>query len=301
MDVLSAMRTFVKVAEMQSFAAVAAQADAPRSWVSRQMSQLEAHLKVQLLTRSTRRLALTSEGEAYLIACRDILERVEEAEGQLACAQQQLRGPLRLSLPHSFGLDVLMPELVAFQCAHPGIALDLDFSDRRVNLIEEQSDVALRITRDLHELDIVRRLGDVDMRLVASPAYWEQHGQPEHPQDLRGHRGLIYTMGARNAWRFLEGGHELLIDVPAVMQANSGPALVQAALAGLGVTLQPQFLVQNELASGRLVAALDDYRGPPLGVYAVLPSHRHVPQRVRALIEHLAVALAQRRPELIAS
>ncbi|MEJ7137419.1 LysR substrate-binding domain-containing protein [Amphibiibacter pelophylacis] len=299
MDLIVAMRTFVKVAEMQSFAAVAAQADAPRSWVSRQMSQLEAHLKVQLLTRSTRRLALTSEGESYLAACRDILQRIDEAESQLACTQHELRGPLRLSLPHSFGLDVLMPDLVAFQCAHPGITLDLDFNDRRVNLIEEQSDLALRITRDLHDLDIVRRLGSIDLRVVASPAYWDQTGRPDHPQALRTHRGLLYTSGQRNAWRFSEGGHELLVDVQPVLQASSGSALVQAALAGLGVTVQPQFLVHEHLASGRLEAVLDSHRAPPLGVYAVLPSQRHIPQRVRALIDHLAQSLEQRREWLV--
>ncbi len=176
MDRLDAMRLFVRVAELGSFSAVAQQLGVARSVVTRQIAALETHLGVKLMARSTRRLALTSAGSAYLEKCRVILNLVEAAEADVAEERLTPRGNIRISLPLSFGLKRLAPLLLDFSQRYPEVALDMDYSDRRVNLIEEGIDLSIRITRRLEPGDVARKIGVGHMLAVASPEYLARHG-----------------------------------------------------------------------------------------------------------------------------
>lgn len=293
MDRLDAMQLFVRVAELGSFAAAAQQLGVARSVVTRQIAGLEAHLGAKLMARSTRRLTLTSAGAAYLEKCRVILNLVEVAETGIAEEGLAPRGNIRLSLPLSFGLKRLAPLLLDFSRRYPEVMLDMDYSDRRINLIEEGLDLAIRVTRRLEAGDIARRLGACRMLTLASPDYLARHGRPAHPSELAHHLCLGYTnAGHTMSWQFAVDGQLVSTPVRSRLNANNGEVLTEAAALGLGITCQPDFIAEPFLAAGRVVEILTDFPGPELGVHALLPGNRHLPHRVRALIDHLAVGLA---------
>lgn len=293
MDRLDAMRLFLRVAELGSFSAVALQAGVARSVVTRQIAALETHLGVKLMARSTRRLALTSAGSAYLEKCRVILNLVEAAEADVAEERLIPRGNIRLSLPLSFGIRRLAPLLLDFSQRHPEVSLDMDYSDRRINLIEEGIDLAIRITRRLEPGDVARKIGAGRMLVVAAPEYLARHGRPQHPAELAHHECLGYThAGNPMPWQFLVNGQPENFPVRSRINANNGDVLAEAAAQGLGITLQPDFIVASYLDAGRVERILDDFAIPELGIYAMLPSNRHVPHRVRVLMDTLAAALA---------
>jgi DNA-binding transcriptional LysR family regulator len=292
MDRLDAMHLFVRVAELGSFAAVAQQLGVARSVVTRQIAGLEAHLGVKLMARSTRRLSLTSAGTAYLEKCRVILNLVEAAETDVAEERLTPRGNIRISLPLSFGLKRLAPLLLDFSQRYPEVGLDMDFSDRRVKLIEEGIDLSIRITRRLDGGDIARRIGSGRMQVVASPEYLARHGQPLHPSELIHHECLGYTAGGTaQHWQFLVNGQLESFPVRSRIHANNGDVLTEAAAQGLGITVQPDFIIEGLLTGGRIKAILQDFPIPELGIYAMLPSNRHVPHRVRVLMDFLAAGL----------
>lgn len=293
MDRLDAMHLFVRVAELGSFAAVAQQLGVARSVVTRQVAALEAHLGVKLMARSTRRLALTSAGTAYLEKCRVILNLVESAETDVAEERLTPRGNIRISVPLSFGLKRLAPLLLDFSQRYPEVALDMDFSDRRVKLIEEGIDLSVRITRRLEGGDVARRIGSGRMQVAASPDYLARHGRPQHPSELIHHECLGYTAGgAMPQWQFMVDGQLASFPVRSRIHANNGDVLTEAAAQGLGITVQPDFIIEDFLAAGRIEAILKDFPIPELGIYAMLPSNRHVPHRVRVLMDFLAARLA---------
>ena len=293
MDRLDAMQLFVRVAELGSFAGAAQQLGVARSVVTRQIAGLEAHLGVKLMARSTRRLALTSAGTAYLEKCRVILNLVEAAEIGVAEERQTPRGNIRISLPLSFGLKRLAPLLLDFSQRYPEVALDMDYSDRRVNLIEEGIDLSIRVTRRLDAGDVARRIGTSRMRVLASPDYLSRHGQPAHPAELAHHVCLGYTnAGAATTWQFVVDGQLENFPIRSRINANNGDVLTEAAAQGLGIACQPDFIAGSFIAAGRVVEILVDYPGPELGIYAMLPSNRHIPYRVRVLMDFLAARLA---------
>jgi DNA-binding transcriptional LysR family regulator len=293
MDRLDAMKLFVRVAELGSFAAVAQQLGVARSVVTRQIAGLEAHLGIKLMARSTRRLSLTSAGTAYLEKCRVILNLVEAAETDVAEERLTPRGNIRMSLPLSFGLKRLAPLLIDFSQRYPEVGLDMDYSDRRVKLIEEGIDLSIRITRRLDGGDVARKIGMGRMQVVASKNYLARHGRPQHPAELIHHECLGYTSGgiAQN-WEFQVDGQLQSFPVRSRINANNGDVLTEAAAQGLGITLQPDFIIDSFLADGRVEAILADFPVTELGIYAMLPSNRHIPHRVRVLMDFLAAGLA---------
>lgn len=293
MNLLDAMALFVRVVERGSFSATADQLGIGRSAVSRQVAALEDHLATKLFVRSTRRLSLTTAGTAYLEKCRVILQLVEEAEETVAEDGQTPSGHLRVSLPLSFGLRHLVQLLLEFSEAHSAIRLSLNFSDRQLHLIEEDIDLSVRITNQLQPHEIVRKLGESRLLTVAAPAYLAQHGRPQHPNDLARHACLGYSPDVNNQpWVYRIGGKAQTIYLPYRIQANNGDALSAAAVQGFGITLQPDFIVTDDLAAGRLETILEDFEPQALGIYAVLSSNRYMPYRVRALIEFLSERLA---------
>lgn len=291
MDRFEAMQTFVRVVEAGSFAAVAQQLQVARSVVTRQVAALEARLQVKLLTRSTRSLSLTAAGAAYLEQCRTILGLVDAAESGLA-EPEALGGRIRLGLPLAYGLGELMPALMDFAGRHPDVQLELHYSDQRANLVEAGLDLTIRITGKLQDSDIVRRLGRCRILTVAAPDYLARRGTPRRPQDLVRHDCLVYSLGPRRQrWDFQRAGQAVSVDVNARLVADNGTALVQAAARGLGVAIQPDFIVQPFLDSGQVVEILRGFEPPPLGIFAVLPSNRYIPRRVSALMDHLQAGM----------
>ena len=293
MDRLDAMHLFVRVAETGSFSGVAQQLGVARSVVTRQIAALEAHLGVKLMARSTRRLALTASGTAYLEKCRVILNLVEVAEADVAEERATPRGRIRVSVPLSFGLKRVAPLLLDFLRRYPEVGLDMDYSDRRANLIEEGIDLSIRIARRLEAGDVARRIGSGRMLVVAAPDYIARHGRPQHPAELAHHECLGYTAGNGSlAWQFLVDGQIESFPVRSRISANNGDVLTEAAAQGLGITCQPDFIADIFIAAGRVEAILADFPLPELGIYAVLPSNRHIPHRVRVLMDFLGERLA---------
>lgn len=292
MSRFDAMQTFVRVADLGSFAAAANHQGVSRSVVTRQIAALEAHLGVKLMVRTTRKLTLTSAGASYLDQCRTILDLVESAEADVMETRLTPHGNLRLSLPLSFGLRRIAPLLPRFQKTYPEINLALDFNDRHIDLIDEGVDLAIRVTSTLNPGDVMRKLGEIRLLTVASPGYLKTHGRPAHPHDLHDHCCLGYSASINNQpLRFIIDGKTENIHVPLRLQANNGDALAEAAAQGLGITVQPDFIVAEHLARGALESILDAYAPQCLGVYALLPSNRYLPLRVRVLLEFLAAEL----------
>lgn len=296
MDRLDAMRMFVRVAELGSFAAVAHQLGVARSVVTRQVAALEAHLGTRLMVRSTRRLALTSAGTAYLEKCRVILNLVDAAETDVAEERAVARGNIRVGLPLSFGLKRLAPLLLEFAERQPAVSLEMDYSDRRVDLVEEGFDLSIRITSRLAPSDVVRKLGTCRRVTVAAPAYLARHGRPQRPADLAAHECLAYSGDAKPVtWSYSSAGRVENVLVRSRYTANNGDVLVEAAAHGLGITLQPDFIADPYLEDGRLEQLLERFAPPELGVYALLPAARHMPYRVRVLIDFLSERLRPAR------
>lgn len=296
MDRLDSMRLFVRVAELGSFSAVAQQMNVARSVVTRQVAALEAHLGTKLLARSTRRLSLTSAGATYLEKCREILGLVDAAEAGLTEDSQAPRGHLRITLPFSFGIRQLMPMFGDFMVANPEITIELEFSDRRTNLIEGGFDLAIRITDRLEPGDVARKIGSSWSVVVAAPGYIKRHGRPRHPKDLIRHECFGYVLATRSSWAFSLDGKTEWFPVAGRLEANSGDALLAAAIGGLGITYLPTFIVETAVREHSLDILLPAFRAPELGIYAVFPSNRYVPHRVRALVEYLAQRIGSKPP-----
>jgi len=284
------------VAELGSFSAVAQQMNVARSVVTRQVAALEAHLGTKLLARSTRRLSLTSAGATYLEKCREILGLVDAAEAGLTEDSQAPRGHLRITLPFSFGIRQLMPMFGDFMVANPEITIELEFSDRRTNLIEGGFDLAIRITDRLEPGDVARKIGSSRSVVVAAPGYIKRHGRPRHPKDLIRHECFGYVLATRSSWAFSLDGKTEWFPVAGRLEANSGDALLAAAIGGLGITYLPTFIVETAVREHSLDILLPAFRAPELGIYAVFPSNRYVPHRVRALVEYLAQRIGSKPP-----
>jgi len=191
-------------------------------------------------------------------------------------------------MPLSFGLRHLLPLLMDFNVTYPEVITELDFTDHRINLVEQGLDLAIRITPRLHPLDVARRIGSSKLLLVASPDYLRRHGEPQHPAELAKRECLVYLPAQQGGWSFLVDGTMRTFPISGRMRANNGDALMEAAIRGLGITCQPSFIVASALKTGELQAILTDYPMPELGVFVLLPSNRYIPHRVRVLVDYLA-------------
>ena len=246
MNRLDAMHIFVRIAELGSFTAVAEQMGLARSVVTRQIAALESHLGVKLMVRNTRRLSLTSAGSAYLEKCKVVLDLIEAAEASVMEERLTPRGNIRIGVPLSFGLKKLTPILLEFSERYPDINLEIVFDDHQMNLIEEGIDLSIRIATQLAPGDIVRKLGSCRLFTVASPDYLKQYGRPSHPSELINHECLGYTLTASGmSWGFMVEGHLETFYIRSRIKANNGDALTEAAARGLGITRQPDFIVDD--------------------------------------------------------
>ena len=291
MDRLDAMQVFVRVAELGSFSAVAAQLDVARSVVTRQVAALEKRLGVKLIARTTRRLGLTAEGAGYLEKCREILNLVEASESALDGERATPRGHIRLGAPLAFGVRHVMPIVTDFVAAYPEVSIDLDLTDRRVNLVEEGIDLSVRITSQLDDTAVARKLSVCRSTVVASPEYLKKRGTPRHPDDLVKHECFGYTPAMRSMWPFMIDGALTWVPVRGRIQSNNGDALLEPVIRGRGIAYQPTFLTCDAVRTGKLKVILTRHPPAELGIYAIYPGNRYVPHRVRVLADFLAVRL----------
>ena len=289
MNQFEMMSLFVLVAELGSFAAAANQRGVARSVVTRQIAALEEHLGVQLIARSTRRQALTSAGKKYLEHSKVILDLVERSEAELNEEQVKPTGNLRISLPLSFGLRHLSDLLMQFAERYPAIHLDLEYSDRLVDVAAEGFDLAVRIAHELALSDIVRKIGTCRLIFVASPSYLARFGEPQSLEELTEHECLQYSNQSR--WMFSEGGKNISVNIKGRIKANNGDALAQASAAGIGISVMPDFIAKDYLRAGTLVELKHLEPQPPIGIYVALPSNSYIPERIRLLVDFLAQEL----------
>lgn len=297
MDRLLAMKVFTTVVESGAFSRAAEQLRLSATATSRHIAELEKHLGAQLLQRSTRKLNLTEIGTSYYDRCRQILADVDEAEAQAATQESQPKGMLRISLPHSFGLRYIAPLMPEFCQRYPDLQLELSFSDRTIDLVEEGIDMAVRITSELKTSLAARKLAPTSMVCCASPEYLALHGTPQHPDDLRQHNCLTYSYApSANLWTFTRDGKTHSVPVTGTLRANSGEMSRIAVTSGLGITTLPGFMICDELRSGSLISLLPDYPLPDLTVYAVyLPAARRA-VRIKVMVEYLWQALGRGQP-----
>ena len=294
---LEAWAIFAKVAEAGSFARAAEELQLSQATVSKAITRLETRIGTSLFHRTSRRMSLTAAGEAALQRAARILDEGEAVEAEVADRSAALRGLIRLAAPMSFGVSRLAPLLPAFMQAHPDVELDIQLSDQMVDLVAERFDMALRISTLADSSLRARQLCQVRILLVGSPAYFEAHGRPTHPRDLVQHRGFQYSYTrSGNTWRFRHPRHgEFAQTVPRQLQANNAEIFDAALQAGLGLALQPEFLVWEQLRDGRLQTAMDDWKVEPLALSIITPPGLHRPARVQALIDYLAQRL-EREP-----
>lgn len=296
-DRLRSMQIFVAVADAQSFTGAAQGLGLSRSMVSKLVMELETHLGARLLNRTTRRVSLTPTGVQYLERARRILADVSEAEDEVGEQATTLQGRIRLNAPMSFGISHVAAVVADFMLKHPAVQVDLVLNDRRIDLVEEGFDLAVRIGHLADSSLIARRLCVEPLVICASPDYLAKHGTPQTPADLAEHRCLdyVHSGGETAQWAFSapDGTAEVARIAP-VLRCNNGDAISVAAVQGLGIAEQPRFLVEQALASGRLVQVLEGYAAQDLPVAAVYPQARLMSARVRALIDHLVKALGRR-------
>jgi DNA-binding transcriptional LysR family regulator len=288
MDAYEEMRNFVRVVEAGSISAAADQLGLAKSGVSRRLADLENRLGVRLLTRTTRRSSLTEAGRTYYEGAVRLLSDVAELETLVANSDASLEGRLRLAAPLSFGLGHLAPAIEAFMRTHPGVLIDIDFSDRLVDLVAQGVDLAIRIAELRDSTLKARRICPIRLMLCASPAYVERHGEPERPEDLLNHRLLHYDIGGGPVLRLSDGhGGEQQLQVRPDLVANNGEFLRDMAIAGHGIVLAPTFITWQAVAAGELTPLLRDYWPRPLNAYAVYPQTRYLSRRARAFIDFL--------------
>ena len=289
MDRFQAIRAFVVVVEQGSFARAADRLDQSVSSVSRQIADLEAHLDARLLNRTTRRLSLTEAGRDFHERSVQLLADLDEAEQAAGGVGAAPRGTLKLTAPITYGVRVLAPRLASFTARYPDVRLDIELSDRAVDLVDEGFDLAVRIGAIRNPNLVARRVGETRLVCCASPAYLAAHGTPATPADLARHACLTYEYApVRSQWRFVDAnGAEQIAKVAGPMHGNNGEMLAALAAQGAGVTLEPDFIVEPLIASGRLVPILVGYEVPPIPVHAAYPSRRHLSAKVRAFIDHL--------------
>lgn len=288
MDRLAQDRMFLAVMDSGSFAAAARRMGCSSGQASKLVAGLEAELGVQLLNRTTRSLSPTEVGRAYHLRLRDLLAEYDALEAAVRDTSAALAGLLRLSAPETFGTSQLLPVLLDFGQRHPQIRLDVSFSDRAVNLIEEGFDMAVRIGETPDSGLMARRLCEARIVIVAAPAYLAARGRPDSPAALLGHDCILDT-NFRDAaqWRF-PGCPPVAVE-GRLRFSNAGASLA-AAEAGLGIARVPSFIAGPALRSGRIERLLAPWDMPPRPVHALYPPARHLAPKVRALIDHLAEA-----------
>jgi len=289
MNEFSQIKTFIALVENRSLSKAAEKMDIAVSAVSRRLKELEANLGVQLIQRTTRKMHLTEAGEKFYMRCERLLDELEEAKQEASNSATTLSGTLKIATPLSFGVAHLSPAIAAFMHLHPQIKIDLDMSDRRIDLVEEGLDLAIRIGTLQDSSLMARKLASVRHVVCASPDFFNRYGTPKTPQDLSYMPALCYgNLDQPDVWHYANKDNSpAKVKVPLRMRATNGDALVEAAVAGLGILCEPSFIVHGAVERGVLVPVLTEYQWYAMNIYAVYPQTKHVPARVRTFIDFL--------------
>ena len=294
MDRLGAIQVFAQVVESGSFAKAAERLGLSTSATSRHVADLEGHLQTRLLNRTTRRVSLTESGRAFYERAVQLLADLEEAEQEAARAAVVPRGTIRLTTSVNFGVRHLAPAIAEFLAQHAEVRFDVSLSDRMVDLVEEGFDLAVRIGPAGADNLVARKLGETRLVPCASPLYLSAHPAPKTPEELAGHNCFTYEyLAPRNLWRFRDSsGNERAVRVAGTLHSNNGDLLAEVAARGAGVVLEPAFIVGPDVRAGRLVPLLQDFTPPPVPIYAVYPSRKHLSAKVRRFVEFLVERFA---------
>jgi DNA-binding transcriptional LysR family regulator len=288
MDKLQSMRAFAKVVQHGSFAAAAREMRLSRSAVSKYVIDLEQELGAQLLVRTTRSASPTENGQAYFERCTAILADLEEADLAVTRLQSEPRGLLRVNAPMSFGTLHLGRAVADFMEKYLELHVQLILSDQQIDPVQEGFDVTLRIADLPSSSLIARKIAPAQRVICASPSYLEQHGTPQHPDELRDHACLTYGhLATGNQWKLTGPDGDHWIQVPWTLCTNNGEILRDAAVRGRGIALLPSFIVGTDLQQGRLRTFLSEYRAPEISLYAIYPETRHLSVKVRLFIDFL--------------
>ena len=290
MDRWTEIELLVQVAETGSLSRAAEALDLSNAAASRHLSALESRLGARLVERNTRRLYLTDTGQEFVSRAKSILADLKDAESAVNATALNPSGVLRITASLSFSLHHVAPMLRAYTAAYPNVTVHLEAANRYLDIIDNNIDVAIR-TREMEpDSNIsIRRLAETRRILAASPGYFAQHGVPKTLDDLQRHKLLIYTHANNpNELRFTKDGKTAAITVKGVLDANDGQILRVAALDGLGILVQPSYIVFDDIAAGRLVPVLDDWDLPRLTVNLAYPSRKHLSAKVRTFIDFMA-------------
>tara|TARA_R110002124_G_scaffold92868_4_gene235877 strand:+ start:26001 stop:26918 length:918 start_codon:yes stop_codon:yes gene_type:complete len=290
MDIATQMIMFAAVVENGGFSAAARDLNLTPSAVSRQIGQLEDRLGTRLLNRSTRRISLTEVGRAFYARCADVSQNVQEAEALVLNMVDHPQGTLKVAATVAFAKAQLLPLLPVFLARNPDLKISLDATDRVIDLVEEQVDVAIRFSEQIDDSSVVSRKLATNRRVyVAAPSYVAEHGLPRTPDEVANHNCLrISTVEAWNTWTFDNGADLQRLPIKGNFEANSADAIYYAVLAGVGIARLSTYLVNDALAQGRLVRVLPDYADETSDILAIYSNKRNLSPNVRAFIDYFA-------------
>jgi DNA-binding transcriptional LysR family regulator len=287
---LQSLFAFAETARRGSFAGAARELGLSPSAVAKSVARLEDDLGVRLFNRTTRKVALTSEGHELARRCRTIVDEFEALRDTAAGARGEPSGTLRLNVPIVIGRTMIVPKLAALLLKYPKIGLEIGFSDRYADIVSEGLDAAVRVGHLRDSSLVARRIGEQRLSVCASPAYLRRRGTPTRPADLATHSCLVFRMpstGRPRPWQFSEAGRAFDWAPESSVVMNDGEALVAAAIAGLGIAQVPDYIAADALREGRVREILQRFRAPPLPISVVYPSARRVTPRLRALLRAL--------------
>ena len=289
---LNALLVFAKVAETRSFTLAAQRLGLTASAVSKSVARFELELGVKLLQRSTRLVSLTHEGASFFERCRHILAEVDDAESALALSTATPRGRLRVQMPVGFGRRVVVPQLLSFTRQYPDLIVDAELSDRVVDLAYEGLDAVIQIGQVSDSRVVARKLCRLCFAACASPQYLAQHGEPTTPDDLDRHQCLTYLLpmtGESRDWQFAQNGQTFSKKLSGHLNINNAESLLEAAVAGAGITMISNFIAADALRQGTLKRILTDYVVEGPAVHVVYLPRRNLSAKVRAFIDFLTI------------
>lgn len=281
---------FTHVIELGSFSLAAEKTGHSTSYVSKEVTKLEQRLKARLLHRTTRSLSLTTEGKLFYQQCLQMVADAQAAINMIDSSLLRPSGTLKISCPVTFGLQYLQPILSLFMRTYPEIKLDIDFSDRHVDLVQDGYDLAIRATGQLSDSSLIcKRISQFNAHVVATPQYLTQHGTPQTPQDLVGHQCICYSnLKQPDRWQFEHlDGHSETVDVTQVIGCNNADMELAMVLDHHGICRLPSFYLTEALEKQQLTIILQDYIQPEIDIYAVYPSRKHLTPKVRIFIDLL--------------
>lgn len=293
MSEMDDLRSFVEVMRGGGYSRAARQLGLSKSIISRRIARLEAGLGTRLLDRTTRGMSPTDAGSELWVRAERILADYEEARDVVAKRGGGIVGPLRLAAPLAFGLRHIAPIVTDMAALHPGLELDVSYSDKFVDLIEERFDAAIRIGNLRDSSLVARQLAPARSVIVASPDYLDRKGRPKVPRDLSEHECLEYFGRMASEWRFRDGERWLTVRVKGRLRSDNGDAILLWAVAGLGVANLPGFLVADAIEAGRLEVLLPSFPGPEYAIHVLRPPGAYVPGKVRLLIDFLVERLGR--------